>query len=286
MLASLIVLLQLITLPVVFGMAAERDTGAFGPDEADDPEPTPAIPSQDFSGTEPGRTDKFSVEGGLTVFEIEHERGGNFIAVLQDPDFERVTGLANTIGHFEGSTARHVEAGEYVIAVNGRDWSVTVAQPRYQEGDTPPVSFSGEGFTATEPFEIEPEEPPEPEADTESDDDGGGAADGEETDGEETDGQETDGETDDGGDSGGDGGEDDGESIDVRDQQRPVRFAITHQGEGNIRIRLLDREGRRVAGVLNDRGSVETVEQDDLDPGVYLFDVQTEGDWTIEVEVP
>lgn len=282
-LASMIVLLQLITLPVVFGMAAERDTGTSGPEGADDSEPTPEIAPQHFSGAEPARTDKFSVEGGLTVFEIEHNRGGNFIAVLEDLDFERVTGLANTIGHFEGSTARHVEAGEYVIAMNGRDWSVTVSQPRYQEGDTPPVSFSGEGFTATDPFEIEPEERPEPEADAESGGEGEGAADDDgpddaEGDGEDGDGEEGDGETDDGGENG-------GESVDVRDQRRPVRFAITHEGEGNIRIRLLDQEGRRVAGVLNDRGSVDTVEQDELDPGVYLFDVQTEGDWTIEVEV-
>lgn len=284
-LASMIVLLQLITLPVVFGMAAERDSGTSGRGEADDPEPAPEIPSQHFSGAEPGRTDKFSVEGGLTVFEIEHDRGGNFIAVLEDLDFERVTGLANTIGHFEGSTARHVEAGEYVIAMNGRDWSVTVAQPRYQEGDTPPVSLSGEGFTATDPFEIEPEEPPEPEADTDSDGEGDGADD-EDRDGEEGNGEEGGGEEGDAGDSGDGGGEDNDASIDPREQRRPVRFAITHEGEGNIRIRLLDQEGRRVAGVLNDRGSVETVEQDELDPGVYLFDVQAEGDWTIEVEVP
>lgn len=291
MLASVIVLLQLITLPVVFGMAAERNTSASGRDEADGPEPVPEIASQHFSGDEPGRTDKFSVEGGLTVFEIEHTRGGNFIAVLEDPDFERVTGLANTIGHFDGSTARHVEAGEYVIAMNGRDWSVTVAQPRYQGGDTPPVSFSGEGYTATDPFEIEPAEAPEPEGDAEPNGEGDGAADDEGTDDEGPDDEGPDGEgpDDEEGEAtdGGDGGEDneDGESTDIRDQRRPVRFTITHEGEGNVRIRLLDQEGRRVAGVLNDRGSVETVEKDELEPGVYLLDVQAEGDWTIEVEV-
>lgn len=280
MLASVIVLLQLITLPVVFSMATERDTGTDGRDEADDPEPTPDIAPQHFSGAEPGRTDTFSIEGGLTVFEIEHNRGGNFIAVLEDPEFERVTGLVNTIGEFDGSTARHVEAGEYVLAMNGRDWSVTVAQPRYHEGDAPPVSFSGDNFTATDPFEIEPEEPPE--ADAESNGEGDGAAAGEGGDGGGPDDEQSDDEAD--GASDGDDSDDSG-STEIRDQQRTVRFAITHEGEGNIRIRLLDREGRRVAGVLNDRGSVDTVETDELDPGIYVFDVQAEGEWTIDVEV-
>lgn len=279
MLASVIVLLQLITLPVVFSMATERDTD--GRDEADDPEPTPAIAPQHFSGAEPGRTDTFSIEGGLTVFEIEHNRGGNFIAVLEDPAFERVTGLINTIGEFDGSTARHVEAGEYVLAMNGRDWSVTVVQPRYQEGEALPVSFSGENFTATDPFEIE--ELPEPEADAESDGEGDGTAGGESGDDEGADAEESDGEANEATD--GDGSDDGGGSTEIRDQQRTVRFAITHEGESNVRIRLLDREGRRVAGILNDRGSVDTVETDELDPGIYLFDVQAEGEWTIDVEV-
>lgn len=287
-LATVIVIIQLVTLPIVFSLAEERETG-HDDREGEEPEPAPEIAPQEFSGDEPGRTETFSIEGGLTVFEIEGGGGGNFIAVLEDEDFQRVTGLINTIGAFRGSTARHVEAGEHVLAMNGRDWSVTVTQPRYAEGDTPPVSFSGEGLTATEPFEIEPAEP---EGSDENDD------------AESGDGGENSGENsgEDGGEDGGNGGEDggddsgNGESPDEadgpsgpsgeREESRRVRFAITHEGDSNVRMRLLDRDGRRVTGILNDRGSVETVEEAELSPGIYLFDVQAEGEWTIEVEVP
>lgn len=264
-LATVIVIIQLVTLPIVFSLAEERETG-HDDREGEEPEPTPEIAPQEFSGDEPGRTETFSIEGGLTVFEIEGGGGGNFIAVLEDEDFQRVTGLINTIGAFRGSTARHVEAGEYVVAMNGRDWSVTVTQPRYAEGGTPPVSFSGEGLTATEPFEIEPAEPEgsDENDDAESGDGGDDSGNGESP--EEAEGPSGPGEE--------------------REESRRVRFAITHEGDSNVRMRLLDRDGRRVTGVLNERGSVETVEEEELSPGIYLFDVQAEGEWTIEVEVP
>lgn len=266
----MIVLIQLLALPIVFSMAGEPDDDTDAP--AEDPEPVPDIAPQKFSGDEPGRTDAFPIEGGLTVFEIERGGGGNFIVVLEDEDFQRVTGLVNTIGEFDGSTARHVEAGEYILAMNGRDWAVTVTQPRYTEGDTPPVSFSGENFAATEPFEIEPEKPTEPEGTPEAADDDG---DGEGADDEGADDEGADDE-----------GADDDEDVEADpDEPRRVRFAITHEGEGNVRIRLLDTDGQRVAGVLNDRGTVETVEQAELPAGLYLFDVQAEGEWTIDVDV-
>lgn len=279
-LASVIVIIQLITLPIVFSLAEERETGHDERD-VDEPDPTPEIAPQEFSGDEPRRTEMFSIEGGLTVFEIHGGGGGNFIAVLEDEDFQRVTGLINTIGAFRGSTARHVEAGEYVLAMKGRDWSVTISQPRYAEGDPPPVSFSGEGLTATEPFEIEPAEPDE-ESDEDDDADSGDDS------GDEGD-DSGNGEAD-GGDTGTGESPDDAEGpsdrSEEREQPRRVRFAITHEGESNVRIRLLDRDGHRAAGILNDRGSVETVEEAELPPGIYLFDVQAEGEWTIDVEVP
>jgi hypothetical protein len=258
-LASVIVLLQVVTVPVLVSLTDEPPLASDNPGEPEEAEP-PELESQELSGDGPGHSELFEVDGGLTVFEISHDGSGNFIVELQDKENERVTGLVNALGDFEGSTATHVPPGEYVVAVRGDSWSVSVTQPRYTEAEAPPVSFSGEGTRVTDPFEVRaPEEQ--------------GGGEGEDGDGEEssrTEWREQPAEV----------------ALVEADvvERRPVRFAITHQGEGNVRITLLDREGRRAAGVLNDFDSVDTTTRAEVKPGIYLLNVEAEGEWTIEIE--
>ncbi|PSO47936.1 MAG: hypothetical protein BRC32_03475 [Actinobacteria bacterium QS_8_72_14] len=112
MLAAIIVMLQLVTLPVLVSRAQEFDQQPE-PGATSAPEPEPQIPAQEFSGEQPGQTEPFSLEGGLAVFDVVHDGGGNFILVLTDAEDERVDGLVNVIGGFDGSTAIHAPAGEY-----------------------------------------------------------------------------------------------------------------------------------------------------------------------------
>ena len=64
------------------------------------------------------------------------------------------------------------------------------------------------------------------------------------------------------------------------------RVTATHQGQGNFIISMLDSEGRETAfAMINEIGSGEfsttvTVPQD----GLYLFTVEAEGPWTINIE--
>ena len=64
------------------------------------------------------------------------------------------------------------------------------------------------------------------------------------------------------------------------------RINFSHQGEMNFIVTLLDSEGREVEFALaNDIGTVETsttatIPQD----GIYLFQVEADGPWTIDVE--
>ena len=64
------------------------------------------------------------------------------------------------------------------------------------------------------------------------------------------------------------------------------RVTATHQGRGNFIISMLDSEGRETAfAMINEIGSGEysttvTVPQD----GLYLFTVEAEGPWTIDIE--
>lgn len=64
------------------------------------------------------------------------------------------------------------------------------------------------------------------------------------------------------------------------------RVTATHQGQGNFIVSMLDAEGRETAfAMVNEIGSGEfsttvTVPQD----GLYLFTVEAEGPWTIDIE--
>lgn len=61
---------------------------------------------------------------------------------------------------------------------------------------------------------------------------------------------------------------------------------MTHQGEGNFIVTLLDDEGREVEFALaNDIGTVD-VSSTAIIPsdGLYLFTVEAEGPWTIQIE--
>ncbi len=61
---------------------------------------------------------------------------------------------------------------------------------------------------------------------------------------------------------------------------------MTHQGEGNFIVSLLDDEGRDVQFALaNDIGTVD-VSSTAIIPsdGLYLFTVEAEGPWTIHIE--
>jgi len=64
------------------------------------------------------------------------------------------------------------------------------------------------------------------------------------------------------------------------------RVSMTHEGQGHFFVHLLDKEGRDVAWALGDEygpakiSSTVTIPQDDI----YLFMVEADGPWTIDVE--
>lgn len=64
------------------------------------------------------------------------------------------------------------------------------------------------------------------------------------------------------------------------------RINFTHQGEANFIVSLLDEEGREVEFALaNDIGNVKTSSTATIpEDGIYLFQVQADGPWTIDVQ--
>lgn len=64
------------------------------------------------------------------------------------------------------------------------------------------------------------------------------------------------------------------------------RVNFTHHGEANFIVSLLDEEGREVEFALaNEIGNVQTSSTATiLDDGIYLFQVQADGPWTLDVK--
>ena len=113
------------------------------------------IDEQSFSGSGAEVRQDISIDGGLTVVEATHDGDSNFqVSFEDDSDFGEV--FINEIGEFEGAQANLVEEGEYILDVNADgDWSVTIRQPRATEGETLPVTISGEGPRVFGPVEFE-----------------------------------------------------------------------------------------------------------------------------------
>lgn len=114
------------------------------------PEPT-ATPSQDgqrysFSGSSDSVTDRFTVQGGFTSFDMAHSGESNFQVELIDTDSgDTQEFLANEIGQWEGLLPYEVPEGEYVLDVTADgSWEIIVRQPRHTIDDTAAVPVTGE----------------------------------------------------------------------------------------------------------------------------------------------
>jgi hypothetical protein len=64
-------------------------------------------------------------------------------------------------------------------------------------------------------------------------------------------------------------------------------FAIHHEGDSNVIVRLLDREGKSVDTLFNQIGEFEGERGFPIaESGEYLLDVAADGKWTIEIRQP
>lgn len=100
------------------------------------PEPT-ATPrsepeTQSYSGNGQRVTDTVTIEGGFTVFTMDHDGSSNFQVELIDEDTgETREYLANEIGAWQATQPYYVPPGNYVLDVNADgNWNIDVAQPR------------------------------------------------------------------------------------------------------------------------------------------------------------
>lgn len=107
--------------------------------------PEPAL--IELSGMGQQASQKFTLENGLSIFNMAHDGTSNFSIILMNSDGQRIELLVNEIGKFNGAKAIGiVERGEYVLDVSASGkWTVKIEQLRPTVADAKLRTFTGIG---------------------------------------------------------------------------------------------------------------------------------------------
>ena len=109
-----------------------------------------------LEGTGRQASKKFTLEPGLTVFEINHDGNSNVIVRLLDQDGNAIDTLFNQIGQFNGERGFAIhDGGKFLldIVADGK-WNININQPRPTTGESAPRSLIGTGVGITEFVEL------------------------------------------------------------------------------------------------------------------------------------
>lgn len=114
------------------------------------PTPAPIF----LSGTSQQATQKFRLEKGLSIFNMQHTGTSNFAIWLMDSSGQRADLLVNEIGSFDGSKVEGIEtAGDYILDISADgSWNVNIQQPRPTTAPSIPKVLSGTGQKASDMF--------------------------------------------------------------------------------------------------------------------------------------
>lgn len=107
-----------------------------------------------FEGSGDTATEFFTTEQRLLKVELRHDGSSNFIVWLKNSAGEKEKLFANEIGTYDGNRYFGVTPGDYLLDIQADgQWNITLRQPRPQDPDPAPVTFSGDRDNATAFFE-------------------------------------------------------------------------------------------------------------------------------------
>ncbi len=90
------------------------------------PSSAPSVPKT-ITGNSHKATEFFTLDGGLTRFNLKYSGNDNFIVWLLDKDGNGIELLVNEIGSFDGSTAIGLNEGIYLLDVTGDgNWEINI----------------------------------------------------------------------------------------------------------------------------------------------------------------
>ncbi len=101
-----------------------------------------------LSGNGQTATQVFTLEKGISIFEITHTGGeSNFSVILRKSNGEWVDLLVNEIGNYSGKKAVGIDSkGTYLLDIEADgNWTVNITQPRPSSGVKKPINFTGTG---------------------------------------------------------------------------------------------------------------------------------------------
>jgi len=132
--------------PVTEQVATPEPSPTDTPTTPPTPAASPTEEVQEFSG-EGDDVVNVELQGGLVFFDLSHSGSSNLVMWLRGESDDL---LVNQIGQYTGTTARGVDDGQYVVAVEADgEWSLTIREPREQASVDVPTSSSGTGDGVT-----------------------------------------------------------------------------------------------------------------------------------------
>ncbi|HTQ38990.1 MAG TPA: hypothetical protein VMJ32_08175 [Pirellulales bacterium] len=102
-------------------------------------------------------SEKFRLEPGLCVFEVNHDGDSNLVIRLLDRNGKEIDTVFNQIGKFTGQRAMNVPKGDTCLLDVQADgnWTANIRQPRPTEGQAAPCTLQGHGYNTTPFFKLE-----------------------------------------------------------------------------------------------------------------------------------
>ncbi|MCG2794505.1 MAG: hypothetical protein L6427_01275, partial [Actinomycetia bacterium] len=115
------------------------------PEPEPEPQPEPQPTTYDFSGSGNKATQLFTLQEGITTFDLTHDGESNFIVWLKDQNGENVDLAANAIGSFAGGKLVSVDnTAGYILDIKADgNWAIHVEQPRPTTAPGVPQTFTG-----------------------------------------------------------------------------------------------------------------------------------------------